>query len=181
MAGSVRINGRNDGKWEINGTDIAMWGLALKRGSYDSLLAYPAVKEYLTEDIRENNGEDVIVAMPRVRARSVLLTFVLYGEHYQMWDRYESFLARLMMFGTFTFTCVEHNRNYRLRFESGESRREIMMKGTGKQMLEITLRFKQDNPLDVTQSFELKTEGSNSVNITTESGENIIVEFGIYS
>lgn len=167
--------------WKINNTDItATFGAYLKRGSYDSLMLYPTMKEYVTEDIREEHGERVSVQMKKVKARDVTLAFYIVAQKEDFNRKYEAFLFFLMQAGTFSFELTKQNRTFRLRYNGGVTRRELRMRGDGTYYCEVSVSFRQDNPFDVTEgNFLLHEDGLQD--IITEGGEQIGGSFNVYT
>lgn len=164
--------------YTINDIDIsAEFGAYFKKGAYDSLMTYPSVKEYLTEEVREENGERTLVQMPRVKARIITMEVLIKGadkEDAQI--KSERFLAFLMNAGEFFLHLVVRNRGYHLLFVGGESRRAI--KERGETYLELAIQFKQNDPSDVTEYMNLATEATDD--IITEAGDDIIVTTNVY-
>lgn len=164
--------------WTINDIDIsAEFGAYFKKGAYNTLMCYPTVKDYLTEEVREENGERTLVQMPRVKARTFTMEVLIKGadkEDAQI--KSERFLAFLMNAGEFFLHLVVRNRGYRLLFVGGESRRAI--KERGETYLVLAIQFKQNDPSDVTEYMNLATEATDD--IITEAGDDIIVTTNVY-
>ena len=165
--------------WKINDVDItSRFGAYLKRGSYDSLMLYPRMKEYVTEDVREEDGERVHVDMKNVKARTITLSFYIVSDKGSFNKNYESFLRFLIDESTFCLYLVKQNRQFRLRYEGGVSRREIMMKGDT-YYCEVSIEFRQDNPFDVTESNFIIHENREE-EIVTEQGIEIGSFINVY-
>lgn len=170
-----------EGKWKINGIDISNeFGAYLKKGSYASMLVYPEAKEYVSEDIREENGSRIHIDMPRVKSRQFTLTFYIIGEPSVIHTNYERFFAFLHNSGEFTLTLCEHNRNYRLTYLTGMSRKDVKVMSRGVNYIEADVMVLQRNPHNVTETDVLMTEGNSSVEVLTEEGEEIEIETSIY-
>lgn len=162
----------------INDIDIsAVYGAYFKKGAYNTLMSYPSVKEYLTEEVREENGERTLIVMPRVKARTVTMDmYIVGGDKADAQIKSEQFLVFLLNSGEFLLHLVSRNRGYRLSFVGGEARRAITEKG--RTYIEMSIQFKQDDPSNVIMLDYLAAESNEYV--ITEDGEQIAITDNIY-
>lgn len=160
--------------WKINDIDISeVYGVYLKKGAYDALLQYPSVKSYLQEDLRDMDGERVMVQNVRKQPRNVSLSCYLVADSKEdFWAKYDGFLKLLTQEGELEFCIVNHNRTYRFYYLdcSGFSKLTTI-EGSGKKYCEFVLSLREPNPDNITAEHTLLSE-SGAI-IETENGEPI--------
>lgn len=167
--------------WKINDIDISeVYGVYLKKGAYDTLLQYPSVKQYLTEDLRDMNGERVLVQNVRKSARSVNITcYMVAFSQDDFWAKHDGFLKLLTQENILDLTLVKHNRTHRFYYvDCGGFTKLSNLVGTGKKYSEFTLTLREIDPNNVTKEEELISE-SGAI-ITTERNEPINANINIY-
>lgn len=148
--------------WTINGADISMlFGVYLKKGSYNELLKYPTMKDDIEEDVREEDGVRLLKYVPRAKARDVSLSFYIEAADLpEFWCKYDLFRRFLYGSGVFPFRLAAHNRCHMLAFKGGESYTETtMLTGRGgRKFGEVKLTFREPNPMNVTAEVGLQME-----------------------
>lgn len=163
--------------WTINGEDITQrFGVYLRKGAYNALLSYAGSKQYLTEDVRDEDGERVFVENPRKQARSVSIPCVMTADgQTDFWSKHDDFISFLMSAGLFEFKLEVHNRIYRFYYqECGDFSALKPIKGEGsKKYCEFSLTLREPNPDIVLKESILAAEDSEI--ITTENEDEIIV------
>lgn len=167
--------------WSINNTNISeAFGVFLQKGAYQSLVSYPSVKQYLTEEIRDDDGENVLVENTRRQARNVSLPCIIIADNQtDFWGKYDAFVQFLLNEGVFDFKLEAHNRIYRFYYvECSDFRNLKPLKGGSKKYSEFTLTLREPNPRNVRRTDSLQAE--NGEFVTTEDGELINVDVDIY-
>lgn len=148
--------------WTINGIDISTeWGAHLKKGAYNALLRYPVMKDYLTEDWREYDGEEATVWKPRTKARDVQMTFIVKGDSAaDFWGKRDAFLAYLKTAGLFEFRLERHNRAFMFYFKGGDSHNLLskVIEEDGCVYAEMTLSFREPDTARVFKEESLQAE-----------------------
>ena len=168
------------GRWLMNGVDISdTYGVYLKKGAYDALMNYPSMKEYMTEDVREENGERILFSMPRTGAMDVTIPVYLVADSRSEWfTRYEGFLRFLVNAGIMTLHLNMHNRNYRMIYQSCEVLKSLRRQ-QGRMYSEIDLVFRIPDTHNVTYDDVLLSEGGTE--ILTEGGDNITISINVFN
>lgn len=105
------------------------YGVRLLKGSYETLLSPPSIKDYITNDSRLKDGVQYAKTAAKVKQREVRLRVILEGgneygtrnEQIQSYyDRYESFLQKLTSEPVFCLKVMALNRIFKLVYSSCE-------------------------------------------------------------
>ena len=133
--------------WTINGIDISeQFGIYIKKGSYDALLDLGQMKDYLSEDFREDNGERVCFDMPRKQARNVVIEFYLVSDtEEEFWRRYDDF-GKFIAGDVLDLHLVLHDRTHRLLFVGSNGYHRLTRSWRGKMVHQLSLTFREPNP-----------------------------------
>lgn len=165
------------GRWYINGNDIVkIWQLYPKRGTFDALLKRPQLKEYLTEDIREEHGESVDFYKPRFEARDVDLTFYLITEYREeLWEKLERISIEFGQMGLIEFRLESHNRNFQLYYKGMDSNTRKTLSYDGHCVCEVRLSFREPNPRNVFFEDSLIAEDMQPIITEQKPDENTLI------
>lgn len=128
------------------------YGVRLLRGAYETLLAPPSLKDYITNDSRLQNGVQYAKTGAKVKQREVRLRIILdggneYGEKDEQiksyYDRYESFLTKLTAEPIICLKVMALNRIFKLVYSSCERNEYFSYKASI-----FTLAFIEPDPSD---------------------------------
>lgn len=126
---------------KINGTDAyTMWGVILEDGSYNKLLSGDSMKEYTKNESRSLDGVEVSIKNPRLKERTITLTFLLIGTSFL--SNFSAFLATLQS-GLIHLNVPELNKTYKLIYEANTSVTQI-----GLTMGKVSVKFLEPKPND---------------------------------
>lgn len=129
------------GRLKINGTDAyTMWGVVLEDGSYNKLLSGDSMKEYTKNESRSLDGVEVLIKNPRLKERTITLTFLLIGSSFL--SQFSAFLATLQS-GLIHLNVPELNKTYKLIYEANTSVTQI-----GLTMGKVSVKFLEPKPND---------------------------------
>lgn len=129
------------GKLKINGTDAyTMWGAVLEDGSYEKLLSGDAMKDYTINQSRSLDGVEVLIKNPRMKERTITLTFLLIGTSFL--SQFSAFLETLQS-GLIHLNVPELNKTYKLIYEANTSVTQIRLT-----MGKVSVKFLEPKPND---------------------------------
>lgn len=170
------------GRWYINGDDIVeYYGLYPKRGTFDNLLKGAEMKDYLTEDIREEHGENVSIYKPRLNARDVDLTFYLITDDLsEFWAKLERVKISLGNLGLFELRLASHNRNFQLYYKGMDSNSHKTLDYNGHSVNEIRLSFREPNPRNVVLEDILCTEDGRELTTEQTPNDTFLATLNVY-
>lgn len=128
---------------KINGTDAyAMWGVVLEDGSIDKLLSGDTMKEYTTNQSRSLDGVEVLIKNPRLKERTITLTFLFIGHSLSFLNRFSAFMSTLKS-GLVSFHIPEINKTYKLIYEANTSVTQV-----GLSFAKVSVKFLEPKPND---------------------------------
>ncbi len=105
------------------------YGVRLLKGSYETLLSPPTLKDYITNDSRLQNGVQYARTGAKVKQRELRLSIILEGDNTletkeeqisSYYARYESFLAKLTSDTIICLKVMALNRIFKLVYSSCE-------------------------------------------------------------
>lgn len=147
---------------EINGVNLRSKGIIVEKGVKDVFLALPESKEYLTESVREYDGDTIVFHNPKLSSREVEISFILTAEtENELWKLRDWFLSFLHG-SVLRFKLVDINRIYSLIYVSSDSTRKSLV-STLKSHLSINVTFVEANPQDVRRDVYLADENGNFI------------------
>lgn len=81
----------------INNRDARqVWGIVFDSSSVSALMTPPAMKDYVENSSRLEDGKQVLIDNPKVESRDITLTFSLIAKNEdEFFERYNSFCAEL--------------------------------------------------------------------------------------
>lgn len=165
-------------RWTINDVDITdEFGLLVKKGSYSNLLKYSDAKEYLTENVRDEDGERAFLAYPHIEARDVELTFFVMAQGDEdFFVKRDNFLRFMLREGRLQFRMERHNRSHLLYYKSCKSYKSLSgsLSPTKEVWYEFSITFREPNPNTILKRDVLELEAGG--NVQYESGEDITIE-----
>lgn len=104
---------------KLNAKSLSYFGATMLKGGYAELMKPAEMKEWISNDIPSADGVQYMVpASPKVKERSVLLTFVVTGETEEdFMMNYTRFVEELMR-GLCVFTVPALSQRYTLKYEA---------------------------------------------------------------
>lgn len=126
------------GNLKIDGFDAyEMWGVAITRGSLESLIAYPPLKPVDSNDWQEEDGIEVDLTSPQLDTRKVSIRFAICG----MFRDVADFINTLSDATYHTFEVCSIGRTYKLRMTDCPNLTESLHLGF------VAVEFADDFPL----------------------------------
>ena len=158
--------------WKINDVDIhERFGVLLKRGAYDEIFRTAPTKSYLTEDVREIEGERVVFFNPRSKARDVSIPiFIEADDMADFFRKYDDF-CRFLKEQPIKLELCRHNRIYTYYFKQCNSMTNHTKYHDDKIVVECVLLLREVNPNNILTRVYLAQE--NEEYILTEDGYKI--------
>lgn len=161
-------------RWIINDIDITKeFGVFLKKGSYANLIKYSDSKDYLTEEVRDIDGENVFLRNTRLKSRDVDLYFYMNANDPEDFFRKRDMFISFLRNGILRFRIVKHNRTHLLYYKSCKSFKGLTsFKKTI--WFELSITFREPNPSKILKEDILQTE--QGIDLKYENNKSILIE-----
>lgn len=140
-----------NGLYIIDGVDIwQTYGAVILKGSYNSLLSYPARKTPDYDDWFEQDYIDVDFSKPFFDYTNVTIKIGIYGsDKDDLLDKLESFKIFLNKSGERIFNLSGINKDINLRYKGGSNAVSSRLSVGNQFYLEQDLLFSNDNPIQL--------------------------------
>ena len=131
----------------INGKDaLSNWGVHMGQGFLNTLLAPLELKDYVTNEVRDEDGIRVLNSTPSVKNRNVTLSFVIIGTtQADLMNKRNAFLAEIYKGRVTIQVPAVSDDTYKLHYK-GQSASWNMNKA--RTIASLSLSFTESNPTD---------------------------------
>ena len=131
----------------INGTDALTYGAHMGDGFLDAIGTPAALKEYITNDNRLENGVRYSAAIPKLASREVTLQFILMASTPNELIDFKTAFCKILYAGDVTIQ-VPKNDLYIYKFKYKDS--TSYGQNVKRTICKISVKFVEPNPTDRT-------------------------------